>query len=347
MLKVGVVGASGYAGAELLRLIKNHPGMEVTYVTAHTYAGQSVSSLYPAFLGVLDDKFEEFNLDKAKEKCEALFFSLPHGKSMEMIPGVLESGIKVVDLGADFRLGKPEVFEEWYGVEHSSPVILEGVVYGLTEFNREKVIAAEIVANPGCYPTGALLGLLPLVKGGLVGEGQVVVDSKSGASGAGRGLDLSLHFSQLDENLKPYSVSGHRHLPEIEQEVIKFGQEENIGICFVPHLVPMVRGILTTMYVPIKSGVGAKEIGEILALAYESEKFVTVMNSGSYPETKAVQGTNRCHVGYDLQESLEIAVVMTAIDNLGKGAAGQAIQNMNLMCGLEEDQGLKQTALFP
>lgn len=347
MLHTGIVGASGYSGVELMRIISGHPEMKISYLTAHTYSGERVSSLYPSLAGTEDDLFREFDPAEAAQSCDNVFFALPHGESMDKIPALTDLGVKVVDLGADYRLRDIRLFKEWYGIDHSHPDLVRSSAYGIPEYCRDEIRDADLVANPGCYPTGALLGIIPLALNGMIGEGPVLIDSKSGASGAGRKLDLALHFSQLDENLKPYSVSGHRHAPEIEEALTLIGGVEGKEICFVPHLVPMVRGILTTIYVPLKGYVTAEDARNALGDCYKDEFFIHVLEKGSYPETKAVTGTNRCHIALELQEGSSTAVVMTAIDNLGKGAAGQAVQNMNLMCGLDEKSGIDNVGLYP
>ncbi len=346
MIRAGVVGASGYTGAELMRILLSHPEYELTYVTANRYAGEKVSNLYRSFKGFIDLNFEEFDISRLDQLCDVVFVCLPHGESMKYVPGMLAAKKKVVDLSADFRFREASVYERWYGEQHACPSHLEYAVYGLPEINREEIKGARLVANPGCYPTATILGLLPLVKKNHI-SGAIMVDAKSGISGAGRKTTLSTHFPQAADSVSPYSVAGHRHTPEIEVTLGALSRENRVDIVFVPHLIPMNRGILCTIYAPVKNINNKTELFEIYRETYAGEPFVKVLPVGTYPETKAVQGSNMCHISIELIENKEIAVVMSAIDNLVKGASGQAVQNMNLMCGIPESSGLKLPGLFP
>jgi N-acetyl-gamma-glutamyl-phosphate reductase len=341
-LKAAVIGASGYTGAELLRILWGHPGFEVAVATANEYAGKDIASLYPSLAMQYDGAFEKYD-PTLLEGCDIAFSGLPHGQSMSVVADATAAGLKVVDLSADFRLSA-EDYGEWYGREHENPELLDEAVYGLPELYRESIRGARIVANPGCYPTSALLGLAPLAAGGFI-RGTVIVDSKSGVSGAGRKATPETHFPNVADGIAPYGVSGHRHLPEIQ---VKLGEmTEEINVTFTPHLVPMNRGILSTMYIEMTKGCALEEVRAALEQTYSGEAFVHLLPEGVYPSTKAVQGTNNCHIGIDSASGGHTLVVMSAIDNLVKGASGQAVQNANLMCGLEETAGLEGPGLFP
>lgn len=346
MLNAGIVGASGYTGGELMRILWGHPEMDVSLTTANQYAGEPIASLYPSLAGVYPGSFEAFEPERALEVCDVVFSCLPHGEGLKALPGLVSEGKKVVDLSADFRLDDAGEYQSWYGVEHTATGLLQEAVYGIPEINREGIASARLTANPGCYPTGALIGLYPAARAGLIG-GTVIVDSKSGVSGAGRKLTLATHYAQIADGIEAYGVTGHRHLPEIRGELGKLVGGNGADVLFTPHLAPMNRGILSTVYVPLAGVQGYSEIREVYEEAYEGEPFVHLLPSGSYPRTKAVQGSNNCHVGLELPGCGRTLVVMTAIDNLGKGASGEAVQNMNIMCGLPEDAGLAGPGLFP
>ena len=346
LIQAGIIGASGYTGAELLRIIAGHPEMAVTVATAQEYSGKKISSLYPSLGEFYEDEFKTYDADEVQEKCDVVFIGLPHGTSMKYVPDLMVMGKKIVDLSADFRFEDPAVYEKWYGAKHSCPELLGEAAYGLPELNREKIASAQLVANPGCYPTAVALGLLPLAAGSLV-SGTVSVDAKSGISGAGRKLTLETHFPQVADGVTPYAVSGHRHKPEMEQILAGVAGGGMFPIVFIPHLVPMNRGILCTMFVQLKDRMGDSEIRDLYNDAYSGEVFVQLLDTGGCPQTKAVQGNNNCHIGLASTLDGEGLVVMSAIDNLVKGASGQAVQNMNLLCGLPEDTGLLAPGLFP
>ncbi len=346
MIRTGILGASGYTGSELIRIILDHPEFELTYVSANKYVGEKVSNLYLSFAGLVNLEYEKLDASRIDLLCDIVFVCLPHGESMKHIPDILDMGKKVVDLSADFRLKEAESYRKWYGVDHACPAFLDEAVYGLPEINREKITKARLVANPGCYPTAAILGLMPLVVKNLV-SGRIVIDAKSGVSGAGRKTTLATHFPQAAENMSPYSVGKHRHTPEIENVLSELSNGKSADIVFVPHLTPMNRGILCTMYVPVGDMRTSGELFEIYRDAYANEPFVEILPAGVYPETKAVQGSNMCHISAEMIEGGKIAVIMSAIDNLVKGASGQAVQNMNLMCGIPENAGLGRSGLFP
>ncbi|RJP27457.1 MAG: N-acetyl-gamma-glutamyl-phosphate reductase [Actinobacteria bacterium] len=345
-MKAGIIGASGYTGAELLRILDGHPEVETAYVTAHTYAGKMVVDLYPHLHRYAETLFSTFDAREAIASAGIHFVALPHGESMQVVPQLLEGGAKVIDLSADYRLSHAGEYKQWYDLEHTSPHLLEDAVYGLPEMNGERIVDARLVAVPGCYPTAALLALAPPAKAGLVGIEGVVVDAKSGISGAGRSLSLAAHFAQADESVKPYNVGAHRHTPEME-EVLSSLAGEKTQVVFTPHLVPMSRGILATCYMRVGTEVDDAEIERIYGEYYAGCPFVILLGSGVFPETKAVSGSNYCHIGWNLDSQRRMLTVAAAIDNLVKGASGQAVQCMNLMQGWSEDAGLEAMGIFP
>jgi len=344
VIKAGVVGASGYTGVELLRILSGHPGIGAEVATAATYAGTRVSELYTSLEGFYDFDFVEYTVDVVASSCEVAFVGLPHGESMGVVEELLDAGLKVVDLSADFRFKSAALYEEIYGLEHKSPLLLDHAVYGLPEVWREEVTGARLVAVPGCYPTAALLGLMPLARSDMI-AGTVIIDAKSGVSGAGRKLALASHFPQASDNIAPYGVGSHRHQPEMVERLDMLGLGGKL--LFVPHLAPMDRGILATMYVTLDSTVSQDELHAMYVEAYKDETFVKVLPPDSFPETKAVRGSNNCHIAVAAPEGGGPAVVMSVIDNLVKGASGGAVQCMNLMCGLPEATGLVGPGIFP
>ena len=345
-MNIGIIGASGYTGAELMRVLSQHPEVEVAYVTAYTYAGERVSELYPHLHNYVNICFEEFELERAAKAADLHFIALPHGESMRVVPGLLEAGATVIDLSADYRLKDPEVYSRWYGVEHLSPGLLGDAVYGLPEIEGERLTGSRLVAVPGCYPTATILALAPLARAGILGMDSVVVDAKSGVSGAGRTLSLAAHFAQAEGSVKPYGVGSHRHTPEMEQALKGLSGKE-CGLVFVPHLVPMSRGILATCYVRVGGDLDEREIDGLYADFYDGSPFVVCLGRDRFPETKAVCGSNYCHLGWRLDPEKGTLVVAAAIDNLVKGASGQAVQCMNLVKGWRETTGLEALGIFP
>jgi len=340
--KVGIVGGTGYTGSELLRLLAGHPGVEVAMITSRQEAGAAVSDLFPHLRGRLDLHFCEPVLEELAE-CDLVFFATPNGTAMRMAPELLANGVRVVDLAADFRLKDAALWERWYGMPHACPAWLEQAVYGLSELNRDAIRGAQLVANPGCYPTAVTLGLLPLVEAGAVDSSWLIADVKSGVSGAGRKATTGLLMGEVGESFKAYSSSGHRHGPEIAQNLALFAGLP-VNLTFVPHLVPMVRGIEATLY-----GRRAGAIPDLQALyseRYAAEPFIDLMPPGAHPETRSVRGSNLCRIAVG-QQGEDVVVVQSVIDNLVKGAAGQALQNMNLMFGVPETTGLEGVPLLP
>lgn len=346
MIRAGIVGGTGYTGVELLRILALHKDVEIKVVTSRSDAGVRVDSLYPSLRGFVDVVFSEPSVESLSD-CDLVFFATPNGTAMQMTKALLDRGVKVIDLSADFRLKDVAEWSHWYGMEHACPELLEEAVYGLPEVNREAIKKARLIACPGCYPTSVQLGFLPLLEKGLVDASHLIADVKSGVSGAGRKAELATLMSETGESFKAYSASGHRHLPEIKQglEIVAQG---TIGLTFVPHLTPMIRGIHATLYAQLgQQQVSLDEIQAIYELRYASEPFVDVLPLRSHPDTRNVRGSNRCQISIHQPQGGNTLVILSVIDNLVKGAAGQAVQNMNLMFGFPEDTGLKILALYP
>jgi N-acetyl-gamma-glutamyl-phosphate reductase len=343
--KVAIIGATGYTGVELLRLLLAHPEVEITALTSQKYIGLPIEEVFPSLKGRLSLVCEELNVERISQKAEVVFTALPHKRAMEVVPLFYERGKRIIDLSADFRFRKARIYEQWYQ-KHQAPELLSISVYGLPELHREEIRKATIVGNPGCYPTGALIGLIPLVKEGLISLDGIVVDSKSGVSGAGRDVVLESLFCEVNEGVKAYKIFSHRHTPEIEQELSEMARRE-VKVTFVPHLIPMDRGILTTLYVHLNKKMKTRDLLNLFEESYRREPFVRVYPEGRLPNTKDVRGSNFCDVGIVVSEADERAVIVTAIDNLVKGASGEAIQNMNLMVGYPETMGLDGIPLAP
>ena len=344
--KIGILGASGYTGADAVRLLARHPNAEITALTANTHAGKSMADVFPHFFMLDLPKLVEWEkVDWGK--LDAVLCGLPHGTTQEIIAAVLKAnpGIKVLDMSADFRLRDKDTYAQWYGHEHRALELQSEAVYGLTEFYREKVAAARLVACPGCYPTAVLLALVPLARAKLIDVDDIVIDAKSGVTGAGRGLKQNTLFSEVGEGLSPYAVGTHRHAPEIEQE-IRVAAGSVVTVNFTPHLIPMARGELCTCYVKL-NGATPDDLRAALVQAYRGEPFVHVAKAGVLPQTQNVRGSNYAQIGVVPDRIKNRAIVISVLDNLVKGSAGQAIQNMNLMFGLAETAGLEQIALFP
>lgn len=344
MIRAGVVGASGYSGLELVRLLLAHPDAEPAFITSTSYIGQGLSDIYPGMTGVSDLKFTSFNMEEAA-KADLVFVALPHGESMKVVGKLFRAGIKAIDISGDCRL-PADLYRHWYKREHTEPELPESAIYGLTELNRESIAKAKVIANPGCYPTGVILAAAPLLAGKAI-EPNIIANCLSGISGAGRAAGDDNHFCQADENVSVYKVGGlHQHIPEMELGLEK-ASGFKVKVAFTPHLAPFSRGIFSTVYAPVKQGWTAGKLHKILADFYRDELFVHVLPEGRFPQVKSVAGTNFCHIGVAADERTGQAVVISAIDNLGKGAAGQAVQNMNLMLGIEEARGLMGAGLYP
>ena len=343
MIKAGIVGGTGYTGVELLRLLSGHEQVEVTTITSRGESGKLVSDLFPNLRGHMDITFSEPD-PKLLSACDVVFFATPNGIAMTMAQELLDANVKVIDLAADFRLKDVDEWQKWYGMEHACPELVATAVYGLPEVNRDSIRQAQLVANPGCYPTATQLGFLPLIENGLVYTDSLIADCKSGVSGAGRGANVGALFCEAGDSMKAYAVPGHRHLPEITQGLTEL-TDDIIGLTFVPHLTPMIRGIHATLYARAKGSIA--DIQAVYETRYAAETFVDVMPAGSHPETRSVRAVNTCRIAVHQSSRDNMVVVLSVIDNLVKGAAGQAVQNMNLMFGLAETAGLSQPAVLP
>jgi len=344
-IKTGIIGGTGYTGVELLRLLASHPAVALSCITSRTETGMPVCDMYPSLRGVVDLNFT----DPAAEdlsSCDVVFSATPNGVAMQYAESLLENGVKIIDLSADFRLRDVDEWEHWYGMKHRCPGLIDQAVYGLPEMYRTEISTAQLVANPGCYPTSVQLGFLPLVEAGLVDCGGLIADAKSGVSGAGRTAALGTAFSEVGESFKAYAVPGHRHLPEIKQGLRQMTGED-IGLVFTPHLLPIIRGIHATLYAKLKDPAAEIDLQTLFEQRFSAEPFVDVMASGSHPDTRSVRGSNHCRIAVHRPQGGDTVVVLSVEDNLVKGAAGQAVQNMNIMFGLDETCGLEHIALVP
>ncbi|MEG6616939.1 N-acetyl-gamma-glutamyl-phosphate reductase [Peptococcaceae bacterium 1198_IL3148] len=346
MIKVAVIGATGYTGAELVRILSRHQDVELVALTSRSYSGAPYYQVYPHLYQYVDLECSELDIKELVNQVDVVFTALPHGHSMEIAAEVIKQGKKIVDLGADFRLNASELYQGWYQVEHLAPDLLAQAVYGLPELNRQQIATCQLLANPGCYPTTVLLGLAPLLKNQLIDHQTLIIDSKSGVSGAGRGLSLRSHFSEANENFQAYGVATHRHTPEIEQELSKLVGSQ-VTVSFTPHLTPMTRGMLSTIYANLNQQITTKELNQLYSEFYQQEYFVRVLPVGMLPQTKALAGSNFCDLAVTADLRTGRVIVLSAIDNLVKGAAGQAVQNMNIMFGLAEKSGLDMVAMYP
>jgi len=344
MVRVGIVGGTGYTGVELLRILVSHPRVEVAVVTSRTDSGLRVDALYPNLRGHIDVIFSLPELE-ALSCCDVVFFATPNGTAMLMATELLAQGVKVIDLSADFRLHDVQAWEQWYGMAHACPELIAEAVYGLPEIHRESIKKARLIACPGCYPTAVQLGFLPLLENHLIDTNQLIADVKSGVSGAGRKAELATLMSETGESFKAYAVSGHRHLPEIAQGLAGIAGQP-VGLTFVPHLVPMIRGIHATLYSQLTI-TAAVDLQALYQQRYQDEPFVDVLPTGTHPDTRNVRGSNQCQLAVHQPQNGQTVVILSVIDNLVKGAAGQAVQNMNLMFGLSESLSLNIVALYP
>jgi len=341
-IKVGIVGGTGYTGVELLRLLAQHPHCELRAITSRKEAGMPVAEMFPNLRGRVDLRFSE-PAASALEQCDVVFFATPNGVAMQEARALVSAGVRIVDLAADFRIRDVSVWEHWYKMKHACPELVAEAVYALPEVNREQVKTARVVANPGCYPTAVQLGFLPLVEAGCVDPDHLIADAKSGVSGAGRKAETHILHAEAADNFKAYGVMGHRHQPEIAQG-LAHAAGRPVGFVFVPHLTPMIRGIHATLYARLTRPVDLQSLYE---KRYAGETFVDVMPAGSHPETRSVRGANHCRIAVHQPQGGDTVVVLSVIDNLVKGAAGQAVQNMNIMFGFAEDSGLTQIAILP
>lgn len=344
MIKVGIVGGTGYTGVELLRLLGGHSEVELKVITSRSEAGVAVADMFPNLRGHVDIAFSEPDMSALKG-CDVVFFATPNGIAMGMARELLEAGVKVIDLAADYRIKDVDTWQKWYDMEHATPDLVAEAVYGLPELNREAIKSARLVANPGCYPTAVTLGFLPLIEAGIIELDRLVADAKSGVSGAGRKASVGTLFAEVDSSFKAYATPGHRHLPEIRQ-TLSISANETVGLTFVPHLLPMIRGIHATLYATLKADTTA-DLQALFEERYTDEYFVDVLPAGSHPETRTVKGGNSCRLAVHRPQGGDTVVVLSVIDNLVKGAAGQAVQNMNIMFGFDERAGLDAIVVMP
>lgn len=346
MIKVGIIGATGYAGAELVRLLLGHREAEIVWYGSRSYVDERYAKIYQNMFQLVDAKCMEDNMEEMASKVDVIFTATPQGLCASLLNEDILKKVKIVDLSADFRIKDVKVYEKWYGIEHKAPQFIEEAIYGLCEVNREAVKKARIVANPGCYPTCSFLSVYPLVKEGLIEPNTLIIDAKSGTSGAGRGAKVDNLFCEVNENIKAYGVAGHRHTPEIEEQ-LSLAAKKEVVINFTPHLVPMQRGILVTAYASLTREVSYEELKEVYDRYYQDEYFVRVLEKDVCPQTRWVEGSNFVDVNFKIDKRTNRVIMMGAMDNLVKGAAGQAVQNMNLMFGCEEAEGLLMAPLFP
>lgn len=347
MIKVGIIGATGYTGVELLRLLAPRTDLEISVVTSRELMDTDVHSRFPNLRGHVDLQFSEPNSERLLQ-CDVVFYATPHAVAMHTVAELLAKGVKVIDLSADFRIQNIPLWEQWYNTKHVCPELVADAVYGLPEVNREAIKSAQLIAVPGCYPTAVQLGFLPLLEHGLVETGRLIADAKSGVSGAGRKAVEDFLLCEATESIRAYGVSGHRHHPEICESLNRYSESE-VKLTFIPHLTPMIRGILATLYGPVRSGVevSIEQLQSVFEQRYADEPFVEVLPQGETPATRNVKGSNKCQISVAYSEDTDTIVVLSAEDNLVKGAAGQAIQNMNIMFGLDEITGLQNIALLP
>ena len=346
MIKAGIIGATGYVGQELVRILMQHPEVELSHITSQSYAGKEFSDIYENYNKIFETKCEEEDIEKLAEQLDVIFLALPHGIASKKINSAILEKTVIIDLGADFRLNDRKIYESWYETAHHSENLLSQAVYGLCEWKREKIKKARLIANPGCYTTCSILSLAPLLKEGILDPYSIIIDAKSGVSGAGRSLNLGIHFNECNESIKAYKLASHRHTPEIEQELSEVSGKE-IKITFTPHLIPMNRGILTTSYGTLTEKMSYDDIKLIYEKYYGDEYFIRLAKKNIYPETRWVKGSNFCDIGFKIDERTNRIIIIGAIDNLVKGASGQAVQNMNIIFGLDENMGLTTIPMFP
>lgn len=346
MIRVGILGATGYAGQELVRLLLQHKEAEIVWYGSKSYIDQKFSDVFGNMFRIVDNICMGEDMDRLAAECDVIFTATPQGYCASLINEEILSKVKVIDLSADFRLKDVSIYEEWYKLTHPCPQFIEEAVYGLCEINRDKIKACRLLANPGCYTTCSITTLYPLVKAGLIDPDTIIIDAKSGTSGAGRGAKLPNLFCEVNENIKAYGVATHRHTPEIEEQ-LGYACGKNVTLTFTPHLVPMQRGILVTSYAKLMPGVTSEDIKAAYEAAYKDEYFVRLLPEGTCPETKWVEGSNYVDIGFKLDKRTNRIIAMGALDNLVKGAAGQAVQNMNIMFGLSEQEGLRLVPMYP
>ena len=346
MIKVGIIGATGYAGVEIVRLLQQHKDAEVVWYGSRSYVDQAYASVYQNMFQLVDEKCLDDNIEELADKVDVIFTATPQGLCSSLVNEEILNKVKIIDLSADFRIKDVATYEKWYKIEHKSPEFIDEAVYGLCEINREKTKGARLIANPGCYTTCSILSIYPMVKEGLIDPKSIIIDAKSGTSGAGRGAKVPNLFCEVNENIKAYGVGTHRHTPEIEEQ-LGYAAGEEVLINFTPHLVPMQRGILVTAYANLKKEVTYEEVKAVYDKYYKKEQFIRVLENETPPETRWVEGSNYVDVSFKIDERTGRIIMMGALDNLIKGAAGQAVQNMNIIFGLPENEGLQQVPMFP
>lgn len=345
-LKIGIVGGTGYTGVELLRLLATHPHAELSAITSRGEAGLPVADMFPSLRGFVDLAFSD-PATADLTSCDVVFFATPHGVAMSQAQVLLKAGVKIIDLAADFRLQDTAIFEKWYKMSHSCPSVLSEAVYGIPELYREQIKSAKVIGNPGCYPTTVLLGLAPLLELGLIDfSAPIIADAKSGVSGAGRKAEVTTLFAESSDNMKAYGIAGHRHHPEIHAQLTQLAKQK-VAFIFLPHLIPMIRGMLSTIYVKLSDSAKQADLQALYEQRYANERFVDVMPAGSLPETRSVRGANQLRMALHKQPNSDYLTIVVVQDNLVKGAAGQAVQNMNIMFGLDESSGLQVVPLLP
>lgn len=346
MIKVGIIGATGYAGVEIVRLLQQHKDAEVVWYGSRSYIDKKYADVFANMFEIVDEKCLDDNIEELADKVDVIFTATPQGLCSSLVNEEILNKVKIIDLSADFRIKDVATYEKWYKIEHKSPEFIDEAVYGLCEINREKTKKARLIANPGCYTTCSILSIYPMVKEGLIDPKSIIIDAKSGTSGAGRGAKVPNLFCEVNENIKAYGVGTHRHTPEIEEQ-LGYAAGEEVLINFTPHLVPMQRGILVTAYANLKKEVAYEEVKAVYDKYYKKEQFIRVLENETPPETRWVEGSNYVDVSFKIDERTGRIIMMGALDNLIKGAAGQAVQNMNIIFGLPENEGLQQVPMFP
>ena len=346
MIKAGIIGATGYAGAELVRLLTAHKNVEIVWYGSRSYIDKKFSEVFGNFFNIVDEKCLDDNMDELSKMADVIFTATPQGFCSSLVKEEILKNTKIIDLSADYRIKDVDIYEKWYGLKHPTPEFIKEAVYGLCEVNRESIKNARLLANPGCYPTCSTLSIYPLLKEGIIDASTIIIDAKSGTSGAGRGAKVNNLFCEVNENIKAYGVATHRHTPEIEEQ-LSYAAGEKVLLNFTPHLVPMNRGILVTAYASLKKKVSYSEVKSIYESYYKDETFIRLLDENVCPETRFVEGSNFVDINFKIDERTNRIIMMGAIDNLIKGAAGQAVQNMNIMFGLDETEGLMQLPMFP
>lgn len=346
MIKAGIIGSTGYAGAELVRLLVQHKHAEIKWYGSRSYIDKRYYEVFQNMFEIVDDKCLDDNMEELSNSVDVIFTATPQGLCASLVNEEVLNKVKIIDLSADFRIKDVNTYEKWYGIEHKSPQFIDEAVYGLCEINRQRIKGARLIANPGCYPTCSILSIYPMAKEGMIDTDTIIIDAKSGTSGAGRGAKVNNLYCEVNENIKAYGVTTHRHTPEIEEQ-LSYASGREVILNFTPHLVPMNRGILVTAYASLKKSVSYEEIKSVYDKYYKEEKFVRVLDKGVCPETRWVEDSNYVDVNFQIDERTNRIIMMGAMDNLVKGAAGQAVQNMNLIFGLEETEGLLQVPMFP